>query len=156
MCADSPNDNFLKAIDVCQGIINRMAKNSFLIKGWTLTLVVASLLLKGTKEQSFLAIIPLIMFWLLDAYFLTQERRFRKLYKNIIEKDGNDRSLLDMNTESFTDVSEVRTMFSRTLLVFYGTIFALIIAYVILIVYSWPVIYEHLTKLCGNLISYNQ
>ena len=36
----------LKEIDVIQDIIKRLANNSFMIKGWALTLIVATLLLK--------------------------------------------------------------------------------------------------------------
>jgi len=39
-------DFMIKELEIIQGIINRMAYNSFIIKGWTITLVVATLLLK--------------------------------------------------------------------------------------------------------------
>ena len=81
------HDFFLKEIDIIQSIIKRMSHNSFLLKGWTITLVVVSLLLKGTQEHVFLAIIPLITFWLLDSYFLRQERLYRKLYEWVIIKN---------------------------------------------------------------------
>ena len=61
-----------KEIDIIQDIINRMAFNSFLIKGWTVTLVSVALLLKGNTYQVLIAFIPLLAFWYLDAYFLWQ------------------------------------------------------------------------------------
>ena len=72
-----------KEIDIIQDLIRRMAFNSFLIKGWAVTLVVITLLLKGgadTAAMVFLPYLPLIAFWFLDAYFLRQERLYRKLY----------------------------------------------------------------------------
>ena len=122
------HDFFLKEIDIIQSIIKRMSHNSFLIKGWTITLVVVSLLLKGTQEHIFLAIIPLVTFWLLDSYFLRQERLYRKLYEWVIENRlKNDQELFSMKTDRFTDdVSKFKTTFSRTLLWFYGTIAVLV------------------------------
>ncbi len=144
---------FLKAIDINQSIINRMARNSFLIKGWTITLVVAALLLKGTPEQGFLAFFPLLTFWLLDAYFLKQERLFRQLYS---EKSKNNfdtvENLFSISTKNFKE-SYIGVLFSRTLFWFYGTIFGLIIGYAILLHYSWPVIYEYIVTLYENIIT---
>ena len=50
----------IKEIEIIQDIIKRMAFNSFLIKGWTITLVVIVLLLKGSKFQVFISFIPLL------------------------------------------------------------------------------------------------
>ena len=48
----------LKEIELIQDIIKRMAFNSFLIKGWTITLVAVTLLLKG--EHVLIAYISLL------------------------------------------------------------------------------------------------
>lgn len=75
----------LKEIEIIQDIIKRMAFNSFMVKGWAITLVVVSLLLKAEeKYKIWIAFIPLIVFWFLDAYFLWQERMYRKLYNWVI------------------------------------------------------------------------
>ncbi len=67
---DNLKEYMLKEIDIIQDIIKRMAFNSFIIKGWAITLVAVTLLLKGTeKYQVLLAFIPLLVFWFLDAYF---------------------------------------------------------------------------------------
>ena len=75
----------MKEIDVIQNVIKRMASNSFMLKGWTITLVVVSLVLRGDKISALIAIIPWLVFWFLDAYFLRQERLFRELYKWVVE-----------------------------------------------------------------------
>jgi hypothetical protein len=133
---DEVTKYFIKEIDIIQSIINRMANNSFLIKGWTITLVVGSLLLKSEPRMAWIAIIPIIGFWGLDAYFLRQERLYRKLYAWVIENrlSRND-YLLSMDTIRFKDTvdSSIRMMFSKTLFMFYGAILVLTIVYIILI-----------------------
>jgi len=122
----------LKEVEVIQGIINRMAFNSFLIKGWTITLVVVALLLKSAKYQVWIAFIPLLVFWFLDAYFLWQERMYRKLYDwLIINRLKTEEYLFNMNAYRFKNEvqSKIRIMFSITLGWFYGSIAFLIIVY---------------------------
>lgn len=126
----------LKEIDIVQEIIKRMAFNSFIIKGWAITLVAVALLLKGTKHQVLIAFIPLIVFWFLDAYFLWQERMYRKLYDWVISNRlKTDEYLFDMNAYRFKDIvqSKFRIMFSITLGWFYGSIIVLIAIYAIAI-----------------------
>jgi len=122
----------LKEIEIIQDIIKRMAFNSFMIKGWAITLVVVTLLLKGTRFQVLIAFIPLLVFWFLDAYFLWQERMYRKLYDWIISNRlKTDEHLFDMNAYRFKDnvQSKFRIMFSITLGWFYGSIAVLVIIY---------------------------
>jgi hypothetical protein len=124
----------LKEIDIIQEIIKRMAFNSFMIKGWAITLVVVTLLLKGTKHQVLIAFIPLLVFWFLDAYFLWQERMYRKLYDWVISNRlKTDEYLFDMNAYRFKDTvqSRFRIMFSITLRWFYGSIAVLIAIYAV-------------------------
>jgi hypothetical protein len=49
-----------REINLIQDIIKRMANNSFLIKGWAVTLVVITMLLRGTDVQILIAFIPVI------------------------------------------------------------------------------------------------
>ncbi|MBT9147202.1 MAG: hypothetical protein DDT32_00954 [Syntrophomonadaceae bacterium] len=126
----------LKEIEIIQDIIKRMAFNSFLIKGWTITLVVVALLLKGAEYQVWIAFIPLLVFWFLDTYFLWQERLYRKLYEWVINNRLNtDEYLFDMNAYRFKQEvqSRFRIMFSITLGWFYGSIAILIVAHAVLL-----------------------
>jgi len=103
-----------------------------MIKGWTITLVVVTLLLKGSKCQVFISLIPLLVFWYLDAYFLQQERMYRKLYDWVIgNRLKTEEYLFDLNAKRFKkEVKNIaETMFSKTLGWFYGMIFVLVIAY---------------------------
>jgi len=131
-------DFMIKELEIIQGIINRMARNSFLIKGWTITLVVVTLLLKGNKYHTFIAFIPILVFWFLDAYFLRLERLYRRLYNWV--KDNRLKTkdfLLDLNYKRFEkeEQSILRIMFSITLGLFYGSIFGLTLIYVIFFSY---------------------
>ena len=95
---ESLKEYMLKEVDIIQDIIKRMAFNSFMIKGWAITLVVVALLLKGTEYQVWIAFIPLLVFWFLDAYFLWQERMYRKLYEWVVNnRMKTDEYLFDMN-----------------------------------------------------------
>lgn len=120
---------FIEEIKIIQDIIKRLAFNSFMIKGWAITLVVVTLLLKGDKYQVLISFIPLIVFWFLNAYFLWQERMYRKLYDWVVSNRlKTDEYLFDMNAYQFKgDVqSKFRIMFSITLGWFYGCIAILI------------------------------
>ena len=133
---ESLKDYMLKEIDIIQDIIKRMAFNSFMIKGWAITLVVITLLLKGTEYQVWLAFIPLLVFWFLDAYFLWQERLYRELYDWVVNNRlKTDEYLFDMNAYRFKDKvqSKYRIMFSITLGWFYGSIAILIIIYALIV-----------------------
>jgi len=80
------NDNKLKHLEFVQNVISRMAANSFLLKGWSVTLVAAIFALAtkdGNPSLLPVAYLPAFVFWFLDAYFLRQERLYRKLYDEV-------------------------------------------------------------------------
>lgn len=119
-----------KEIDLIQGVITRMANNSFLLKGWLITLIAVILALsKDTiliRDITYLGIIicfPVFVFWYLDAFFLHTERCYRKLYEWVIQnRENTDEHLYSLNYKRFEkDVqSVIRIMFSETLFPFYG------------------------------------
>ena len=69
-----------KELVVVQDVIKRMSSTSFLVKGWSVTLVVATLLVKNQSGAYWVALLPLLVFWYLDSFFLYQERLYRELY----------------------------------------------------------------------------
>lgn len=85
----------VKHLEFIQGIIGRTIKNSFLLKGWCLTVLFALMTLsEGSTEMSkrlFYAIV--ISFYFLDTYFLYQEERFIDLYNHVRLKAKTDFSL---------------------------------------------------------------
>jgi hypothetical protein len=73
-------------LGMIQVIITRMGANSFVLKGWNVTLVSALFALSvkdSNKRFIMVALLPNIIFWMLDAYYLHQERLFRKLYDDV-------------------------------------------------------------------------
>ena len=63
-----------------------MNANSFQIKGLGITLVTALMAVyASTKNVTFifLGILPLLLFWFLDSYYLQQERKFRGIYNDV-------------------------------------------------------------------------
>ena len=68
----------LKHLEFIQNIITRMNTNSFQMKGWAIAIVSATLALYAATRNDCLILIgifPSIVFWFLDAYYLTQERK---------------------------------------------------------------------------------
>jgi hypothetical protein len=119
-------DNKPNHLQMVQAVITRMGGNSFLLKGWSVTLVSALFALAADKSNHTFALIgylPVLMFWTLDGYFLRQERLFRALYDKVREQDAAKIDF-SMNTAPFVgQVSGVlRVCLSRTLLVFHGAL----------------------------------
>ena len=121
----------LAHLKMVQGIVNRLSSNSFLLKGWSVTLVSALFALAANGTQIYfvyLAYFPAFAFWVLDGYFLHQERLFRKLYDHIRAVD-EEKIDFSMNTAIVNDQvdSWFRVTFSKTLRIFHGTVFGSII-----------------------------
>lgn len=79
-----------KHMDYVQAIIARLANNSFVMKGWALTLTSALLGFAATRGDAllaFLALVAVLAFWFLDAYFLRQERAFRLMFADVASKN---------------------------------------------------------------------
>jgi hypothetical protein len=78
----------IKHLELVQSVISRMAQNSFQLKGWSVTIATATVAV-AAKESSpglaMLALFPAASFWGLDAYYLRQERLYRKLYEAIVD-----------------------------------------------------------------------
>lgn len=118
-------------LQMIQAVITRMAGNSFMIKGWSVTLVAALFALAAANTNElfvYLAYFPAFMFWALDAYFLRQERLFQKLYDHV--RGAEDGSVdFSMNTEPFEENVDGTwgVAWAHTLRLFHGTITATII-----------------------------
>ena len=114
----------LKHLEMIQGVINRLASDSFRIKGWTVVLVaalIAVLTREGRIDFSYVAFLPVLLFWGLDGYFLWQERRFRALYDFVRVKDESE---IDYSMDiRLAPTARKRTWFgatfSITLILFY-------------------------------------
>lgn len=120
----------LKHIDIVQSTISRMAQNSFAIKGWTITVLVGLFVFlqkDNFRNNMIIYLIPIIFFWVLDSYYLWQERLFRKLYNKIID-DLTIESDLSMDTSIYKKkYSFILTLFSISELLSYGSLLILVV-----------------------------
>jgi len=119
-------DTKLKHLEFLQAVISRMAANSFLLKGWSVTLAAALFALAAKDANPKLIAIayyPILVFWLLDGYFLLQERLFRALYDKVRKTPESDIDF-SMDTSEFRSGRNTwaRSTLSTTLIIFYGTV----------------------------------
>lgn len=96
------NKTLEKEIDLIQGCINRMSQNSFVVKGWLVTLLAVVLaLLPETFDMKILCIIGLVVvfsFWYLDGFFLKMENLFRWKYEWLIcNRALSNEGIYDLN-----------------------------------------------------------
>lgn len=118
-------ENKRKHLEFIQKTIVRMAGNLFFLRGWTITLIAALLALftKSSNSENivFFLVVLIFVFWILDGYFLSQERLFRDLY-NHVRKLKEEQIDFSMNVEEFKKYKKntiIYAMFSSTLLLFY-------------------------------------
>lgn len=133
-------EKVIKHLEMTQGAINRLGGNSFLLKSWSMTALVAAMVLMARQDvpNPYLAltlIVPIAGFWILDGYFLWQERLFRRVYDEVRQQDDTDFEMGVMKHRSAPTCSWIASIFSVTLVMFYliETAFALLTFLVI----SW-------------------
>lgn len=114
----------IKHLEFIQNIITRMNSDSFLIKGWTITLVSALFALAAKDADVHYVIVSYISiptFWILDGFFISRERQYRDLYREVATKEEKD---IDFNLDASFYCKNDRTwlagIFSKTLIPFYG------------------------------------
>ncbi len=108
-----------------------MANNSFLLKEWT-AILVSALFALSAKDSNIafvnVAFLPIIVFWILDGYFLKIEREYRKFYDKARQLEKVDFCL---DTKSLLRKDEMecltKVIFSKTLLPFYGTMLLVVV-----------------------------
>lgn len=111
-----------------QGVITRMNSNSANMKGWMVAIVSAMLALYANSSNVlyiWVAIVPTILFWIFDTYYLRLEKQYRKLYNKVISKNSTV-ATFDMNA-SEEIVCFFKTLFSLVEWGIYLPIVALLI-----------------------------
>jgi hypothetical protein len=117
-----------KHLDYIQAAISRMANNSFLFKGWAIT-VAAGLSAFGAvnsrPELLFIALTSILLFWGLDGYYLWLEHGFIRLHNQVALSAPED-----INFSMAIDKTQAARRWFKTcwrlhLLFFYGTIAAI-------------------------------
>ncbi|MBC8400936.1 MAG: hypothetical protein ISR95_00185 [Candidatus Marinimicrobia bacterium] len=117
-----------KHLEFIQGVINRVAHCSFLLKGWSVILL-SGLFALAAKDKNilfvYLAYLPVLTFWVLDGFYLYQERLYRNLYNNVKDQQSDDIDF-SMNTKEFIGINKAtwcESIFSKTMLLFHLPIF---------------------------------
>ncbi|AMD85491.1 hypothetical protein SAMN05444369_1124 [Capnocytophaga haemolytica] len=126
----------LKHLEFIHNTINRMDTNSFIIKGWCITLV-AALFAIIAKESNILhcviAVFVIIIFWSLNAYFLQLERKYRDLYDEVRDKKEEEIDF-SMDIKKFSRSNPFCcSFFSGSLSLFYLPQIILVMFYTLLI-----------------------
>ena len=122
----------LEHLKMIQDIIARMSGNIFLLKGWAITLIAAIFTIVAKNISGayiFFSFCILFIFWILDGYFLSLERCYRSLYDEIREKKEEDIDFsMDFTAhKKLWKNSWLRSMFSKTLNIFYGALLVVMI-----------------------------
>src|SRR5262249_2894255 len=124
----------MKHIELIEAVVNRMAANSALIKGWSVTLAAALIGLAAGKDAKtqyvLLALISPILFAVLDAYYLRQERLFRRLYDQVRKSSDADweKDPFSMDTSKITNVDNwFRTIFAKVVILPHGLVVLIVL-----------------------------
>lgn len=125
----------LRYLELIQAQVTRMASNSFLVKGWSITLVAAIMAFAASASSSWsmaAAVLTSLTFWGLDAFYLRQERLYRSLYDKVRQTwPDQECTVGDMNLSTMslnsTVASWARTMSSGAVALFHGPILIAII-----------------------------
>ena len=115
----------IKHLEMIQGVVNRLGHDSFLVKSWSMGILAAGIIFIARSEmQSGYAVlaflIPVIGFWILDGYFLWQERLFQEIYNEIRKQKTTDFEMNPMRHTNKPKRSWAASTVSMTLSLFYG------------------------------------
>jgi hypothetical protein len=131
-----PTEAHIRHLEMIQSIVTRMATNSFLAKGWALTVAVAvyGFAIAHLNPWVCLAgVFSSLGFWWLDAFYLRAERCFRCLY-NAACKSGSTVEIFSLNISEYKskeNISWWNVFFSVTLLIFYGLLVVVGVGFII-------------------------
>lgn len=120
----------LKHLDLVQGVITRLASNSFALKRWCVLMVSAVLVLISRDPRpgyALVAAVAVAMFWTLDSWFLGTERLYRNLYNDVRQRSpaAIDFSLTP-EPSRLSWSGWLRVAVSATLRIFYGGLLMLV------------------------------
>ena len=130
-------EKVVKHLEMTQAVINRLGRNSFLLKSWSMTILVAAMVLiarENLQNQYFVLVLllPVVGFWILDGYFLWQEQLFRQVYEEVRQQSDTDFKMDLGKHRDKPKCSWISAIFSVTLIIFYFIegLFVCAIAYI--------------------------
>lgn len=121
-------------LGIIQSVIQRMASNSASSKAWCITLVSAILVIvadKSKPEFAWIAILPIVLFFCLDTYYLALEKGFRASYNTFIRKlhngDIKPEDLYSILPEGNMSKHQIDSILSFSVWGFYLVLFVLVV-----------------------------
>ena len=124
------SDNKIRHLEMIQKTIDRMANNSFLIRGWTVTIISAMFALSAKDVNSqyiLIAYFSIPIFWTLDSFYLHQEKCYRALYDTIRKKSGETDFSMDAKEFDVGRNTWLHAAISKTTVIFYGGVILLVL-----------------------------
>ena len=120
-------EKVVKHLEMIQSVVNRLGRNAFMLKGWSMTILVVTVALMAKYEYPhnpyivLLLILPIIAFWILDGYFLWHENLFLKVYDAVRCRSETDFAMDIKQYKSEPKCKWRNAVFSVTLVLFYMT-----------------------------------
>ena len=117
-------EKIVEHLKMIQAVIDRLGRNSLWVKTWSLLLIVVGLTLIAIhyvhRPYFSLIQIPFVLgFWILDGYFLWQERLFRRVYDEVRLQSDTDFQMDPLKHRDKPKCSWGSAIFSVTLVIFY-------------------------------------
>ena len=113
-------------LDVLTTTVGRLSGYSFAAKGWVVTIAAAFVGLAISSKSpalAYSAIVPTAFFWLIDAYYLMLERRYRYLFDIAFQAQDLEKSKMTFDHRIAKQFNRIApALFSAPLVVFYGAI----------------------------------
>jgi hypothetical protein len=130
------NEQKIAHLSLIQGVIVRMGSNAFSLKALAVTIAAAAIALAGARPSGMeifplAGLLPVVLFWWMDAQYVHIEKCYRELY-NAVRKDKNVEAFCMDYKPYKKDVEGVVciSVWNWSVTPFFGTVsFVLIVAY---------------------------
>jgi hypothetical protein len=113
----------VKHLDMVQTVVGRMATQSATLKNYSITVTTAVCGFAVSLERPWvasLALLPIVIFGLLDTQYLRLERQFRSLFDLIRSEDWNTMPTFEINRNRAPKISFIKALGSWSILSFYA------------------------------------
>lgn len=126
----------LQHLQFIQAVIARMATNSFLFKGWSITIATGLSAFAAVESRTALLVLVLVstaLFWGLDGYYLWLEHCFIELHKKVAAQSEGQTDFSMTPDKTNAPFEWFKTCWRPHLWLFYGAIIVIDLVGIILI-----------------------
>ncbi len=142
---DSIHKNIAEYFKIIQDVVRRMGQNSFLIKAWCIT-IFAGIFSITYSFINFIIIgvilFIIVLFWVLDSYYLHLENLFRNYYNKKVEEYNDVKRRkniklfeIDLNVIKKQENNFIKYILSVSEILFYVPILSINIVLIIVSIY---------------------